>query len=184
MSRHAVKPSGALPSAPAARPLAGSVAVRRAREAAVERVALGAVGLLALTASGFAGYAISTGTRPYATREVLPAQAGPFAWKKGVDRSVVAGAAQPDLDPLTTGSLPERPAAVRSPAPQPSPVPPSGYALRRVLDGQALVESRDGVRQVSVGATLPGAGRVLSIRDTGAGWIVITTETIIGPAQL
>ncbi|WP_331326106.1 hypothetical protein [Methylorubrum populi] len=33
----------------------------------------------------------------------------------------------------------------------------------------------------SLGSVLPGAGRVLSIRRTGAGWVVITTETIIGP---
>ncbi|WP_245516692.1 hypothetical protein [Methylobacterium segetis] len=187
MSRPAVKPSGVVPPTRAQRPLAGTVTRRRAREAAVERAALAGLGLLALTVGALAGYAISTGARPYATRDVLPAQAGPFAWKTGV---AAARPVEPDLDPLTTGSLPERPIAERPVAerptlpPRPVPAPPSGYVLRQVSGGQALLEGRDGLRQVAVGSVLPGAGRVLSIRDTGAGWVVITTETIIGPALL
>ncbi|TNC08661.1 hypothetical protein FF100_28855 [Methylobacterium terricola] len=144
----------------------------------------GAVILLALTASGFAGYTLSQPVRPYDVRAVLPASAGPFAWK----RTVAEGRApEPDLDPLITGSLPDAPAAPAAPAaalPALSAPPPTGYALRRASAGQAVVEGRDGIHQVAVGSLLPGAGRVLSIRSTGAGWIVITTETIIGPTAL
>jgi hypothetical protein len=56
--------------------------------------------------------------------------------------------------------------------------------LRRVTNGVAVVEGPSGLRQVVPGAVLPGAGRILSIRDTGAGWVVVTTDTIIGPTPL
>ncbi|WP_244937390.1 hypothetical protein [Methylobacterium crusticola] len=138
--------------------------------------------MLALTASGFAGYGLAAGARPYAVQAVLPARAGPFPWK----RSVAEGrAALPDLDPLTTGSLPDRAApAAAPPAAEPAAPPAGAYALRQAAPGSAVVEGRDGLRRIAVGAVLPGAGRVLAIRSTGAGWIVVTTETIIGPSPL
>ncbi|MGN7126870.1 hypothetical protein [Methylorubrum thiocyanatum] len=171
------------PSLPA-RPLAGSVAARRAREAAGERTVLAGFVLLALTASGFAGYTIATGTHGYAVQAVLPAGAAPFAWKKTVAQGRLA---DPDFDPVTTGSLPDRPlAATSGPLAVPersAPPPAGGYALRGVADGVATLESREGRVTASLGSVLPGAGRVLSIRRTGAGWVVITTETIIGPSS-
>lgn len=168
---------------PPSRPLAVSVAARRARETAGERGVLAGLVLLALTASGFAGYAISTGTHGYAVQAVLPAGTPSFAWKKTVAQGRLA---EPDFDPVTTGSLPDRPVAAAAPLPPDpavSPAPPQAgtYLLRGVADGVATLESRKGRRTASLGSVLPGAGRVLSIRRTGAGWVVITTETIIGP---
>lgn len=169
-------------------PIAGLIARRRAREAAAERGVFGAAILLALTATGFAGYTLSQPARPYDVREVLPASAGPFTWRR-----IATPAAQPeiDLDPVITGSLPDAPPTPSSPAPAqgpglvvPAAPPQSGFVLRRAGAGQAVVEGRDGLHQVAVGSVLPGGGRVLSIRSTGAGWIVITTETIIGPTPL
>lgn len=155
----------------------------------MERAALAGLVLLALTVSGFAGYGIATGDHAYDVRAVLPERAGPFAWKKTVAQGRVADA---DLDPVTTGSLPDRPAppqeAAAKPAPGPvertSPGAAGAYALRRVAEGVATLEGPDGPRQVVLGSMLPGAGRVLSIRRTGSGWVVITTETIIGPQAL
>ncbi|MER2249324.1 hypothetical protein ABS772_05280 [Methylorubrum podarium] len=182
-------PSGGaarIPGLPS-RPLAGSIAARRAREAAGERTVLAGLVLLALTAGGFAGYAISTGTHGYDVQAVLPAGMTPFAWKKTVAQGRLA---DPDFDPVTTGSLPDRPVAAAGPQgsseppmPPPASLAAGGYALRGVADGVATLESRDGRFAVSLGSVLPGAGRVLSIRRTGAGWVVITTETIIGPAS-
>ena len=165
-----------------ARPVAGSIAARRAREAAGERTVLASLVLLALTASGFAGYAIATGTHEYAVQAVLPAGTAPFAWKKTVAQGRLA---DPDFDPVTTGSLPDRPVAatagLQGPAELPALPPAGAYALRGVADGIATLENREGQRKAALGSVLPGAGRVLSIRQTGAGWVVITTETIIGP---
>ncbi|WP_246775552.1 hypothetical protein [Methylobacterium aquaticum] len=175
------------PSLPPESPVAGLIARRRAREAAAERGVFGAAILLALTASGFAGYTLSQPARPYDVREVLPAMlTGPFAWRRTVAE---VRPTEPDLDPLITGSLADKPAAPAGTAalavpPAPSGPPPSGFALRRASAGQAVVEGRDGMHEIAIGSTLPGAGRVLSIRSTSAGWIVITTETIIGPTPL
>jgi hypothetical protein len=159
----------------------------------MERGVFGAAVLLALTASGFAGYTLSQPARPYDVRAVLPTSTGPFAWKRTVTQGQPAAqdrAPEAELDPLVTGSLPEAPPAPSqlsaSAAALPERTAPrqEGYALRRASAGQAVVEDRTGLHQVGVGSTLPGAGRVLSIRSTGAGWIVITTETIIGPTPL
>lgn len=167
-----------------ARPLAGAVARRRRREARVERAVLGAALLLALTASGFAGYVITGGSRPYAVQAVLPAGMQTFAWKRGPDPAP----APVDLDPTTTGAIPERRAAAPVAEP-PEPAIGGSYTLRRVSTGPAgsvavLEETGGPVREVAAGGELPGAGRVLAIRSTGAGWVVITTQTIIGPARL
>jgi len=188
--RSMARPSARPVDPPAARSFAGLIAARRAREATLERVLLGGFVLVAFTVSGFAGYGIATGDRAYDVRAVLPEFAGPFAWKKTVADGRLASA---DLDPVTTGSLPA-PAAPAAPvqvaalAPgaveRPITPAPGGYALRRVADGVATLEGPGGTRQVVLGSMLPGAGRVLSIRRTGAGWVVITTETIIGPQAL
>jgi hypothetical protein len=164
------------------RPLTGAVARRRRREARVERAVLGAALLLALTATGFAGYVITGGSRPYAVRAVLPAGMQAFAWKRGPDPAP----ADLDLDPTTTGAIPQARAALPEP---PEPAAGGGYTLRRVSAGPAgsvavLEEAGGPLREVATGGELPGAGRVLAIRSTGAGWVVITTQTIIGPARL
>lgn len=167
---------------PAERALAGVILARRAREAALERAVLGGLVFLALTASGFAGYGIATGSHPYDVRAVLPEIAAPFAWKKTLAEGRIASA---DLDPITTGSLSDAAMSPRSAAPaameRPAAPAASGYVLRQVADGVATLEGQGGPRQVVLGSMLPGAGRVLSIRRTAAGWVVITTETIIGP---
>lgn len=163
------------------RPLTGWIAARRAREAMIERATLTGLVLFALTTAGFAGYAIATGTHGYDVQAVLPAGTAPFAWKKTVAQGRLA---DPDFDPVTTGSLPDRPVAAAPAAngPERLAVPAGGFVLRGVSDGIATVDSPGGRLTASLGSMLPGAGRVLSIRKTGAGWVVITTETIIGPA--
>lgn len=163
------------------RPITGTVAQQRSREARVERGVLGVFMLLALTVSGFAGYAITEGTRPYAVQALLPSGIRSFAWKAslGPERPAIPNA---DFDPVTTGALPDR----RAPAEAaPDPIENGSYTLRRISGGVAvLAEAGGGEREVSTGSDLPGAGRVLAIRNTGAGWVVITTQTIIGPSRL
>lgn len=185
LSDSARRTAGTRAPQPPSRPLAVSVAARRARETAGERGVLTALVLLALTASGFAGYAISTGTHGYDVQSVLPAATPSFAWKRTVAQGRLA---DPDFDPVTTGSLPDRPAAAVPPpsadrVPRPAPPQAGAYLLRGVADGVATLENREGRLTASLGSVLPGAGRVLSIRRTGAGWVVITTETIIGPVE-
>ena len=165
------------------RPSASALMLRRARDAAIERAAIGGCLALAVATGAWAAYAIAGSPNGYDVRQIVPPIANGFAWKKTV--APVRNAAI-DLDPLTTGSLPE------PPRPEISAATPDGrpagltkaYVLRRVSEGTALVEGPSGLRQIVPGAVLPGAGRVISIRQTGAGWVIVTSETIIGPTPL
>lgn len=163
------------------RPSAGAEILRRSRAAAVERAVVGLCLGLAVVSGTFAAYAISGASNTYAVQPFLPAVGGGFAWKRTVAPTRDAAL---DLDPTTTGALPD-PVPPRSDAERSeSAAPGRGYVLRRVTEGAALVEGPEGLRQVVPGAVLPGAGRILSIRATGSGWVVITSETIIGPTPL
>ncbi|WP_082507781.1 hypothetical protein [Methylobacterium sp. Leaf113] len=164
------------------RPSAGAEIRRRSRAAAIERAAVAVCLGLAVVSGSFAAYAITGASNNYSVQPFLPAGGGGFLFKRGA--APVREAAL-DLDPTTTGALPD-PVPLPS-APERAESSPSargGYVLRRVADGAALVEGPEGLRQVVPGAVLPGAGRILSIRATGAGWVVITSETIIGPTPL
>lgn len=165
------------------RPLDGVQIVRRTRDAALERTAVGICLVLALASGSFATYTLTGPSRDYAVQGFLPAAFGSFAWKR---EAMPVRSAGIDLDPLTTGSLPDGPANVEAASVDrvEGGAPARGYVLRRVENGLALVEGPRGLRQVSPGTVLPGAGRVISIRSTGAGWVVVTSETIIGPSPL
>ncbi|MGC1861763.1 MAG: hypothetical protein WA733_11725, partial [Methylocystis sp.] len=62
-----------------------------------------------------------------------------------------------------------------------APRPLDNWVLRGVHDGTALVEGAEGLREVTPGSVLPGAGRVKSIERHGANWVVITTAGVIDP---
>lgn len=55
----------------------------------------------------------------------------------------------------------------------------SGWVLREVFDGAAMVESRYGLYEVVPGANLPGLGRVETIRRQDGRWVVVTPKGII-----
>jgi hypothetical protein len=53
------------------------------------------------------------------------------------------------------------------------------YAIRKAFVGFAVVEGPSGTQDVVPGVELPGAGRVVAIKQVGSVWIVETTEGII-----
>ncbi len=84
--------------------------------------------------------------------------------------------------------------ALPTPAPVPAPllaptagaktsakprVPLGGWILREVRDGGALVEGASGLRKVSPGDTLPGAGRVQRVERRGGQWVLVTAAGLI-----
>ncbi len=113
------------------RPITGTVAQRRSREARIERGVLGVFLLLALTVSGFASYAITEGARPYAVQALLPSGIRNFAWKAspGPERPSIPNA---DFDPVTTGALPDRRVSAKA---APEPTENGSYTLRRISGG-------------------------------------------------
>jgi hypothetical protein len=85
---------------------------------------------------------------------------------------------QPDADTAndTTGSI----ANAQAPAgtdPQFSIV--DGWILRNVYGGTAMVEGRPGLIQVMPGDSLPGVGRVESIKRQDGRWVVVTSKGLI-----
>jgi hypothetical protein len=54
-----------------------------------------------------------------------------------------------------------------------------GWVLRNVYGGSALVEGRPGLIQVMPGDSLPGVGRVETIKREDGRWVVVTTRGLI-----
>lgn len=53
------------------------------------------------------------------------------------------------------------------------------YVIHRATAGSALIEGPNGLWWVTPGMKIPGAGQILSIEHSDAGWAVVTSETII-----
>ena len=49
-----------------------------------------------------------------------------------------------------------------------------GWVLRRVYDGAALIEGRDGIIEVEPGVVAPGLGRIEGIKRQDGRWVVVT----------
>jgi hypothetical protein len=58
-----------------------------------------------------------------------------------------------------------------------------GWLVRDVHRGTALIEGRTGLFEVDSGDTLPGVGRVESIRKQDGRWIVVTSKGTIMSAR-
>lgn len=54
-----------------------------------------------------------------------------------------------------------------------------GFVLRRVFDGAALIEGRDGMIEVEPGMVAPGLGRVEAIKREDGRWVVVTARGIV-----
>ncbi len=93
-----------------------------------------------------------------------------------LDRMERRLAAAPDV----TGSVT---AVAKTSAQPPQPSPVDGWRLRQFFGGRALVESRTGeLYEVGPGASLPGLGRVESIRRQDGKVIVVTAKGQIAGA--
>ncbi|WP_414473372.1 hypothetical protein [Microvirga sp. M2] len=53
------------------------------------------------------------------------------------------------------------------------------YVIHRATEGSALIEGPNGLWWVTPGMKVPGAGHILSIEHSEAGWAVVTSETTI-----
>jgi hypothetical protein len=60
----------------------------------------------------------------------------------------------------------------------------SGYRVRDVYQGAALIESDSDMIGVEPGEIVPGVGRVIAIRERAGRWVVVTESgEILGSAQ-
>ncbi|MCG7392011.1 hypothetical protein MHY87_03735 [Microvirga sp. ACRRW] len=53
------------------------------------------------------------------------------------------------------------------------------YVIHRATEASALIEGPSGLWWVTPGMKIPGAGQILSIEHSDAGWAVVTSETTI-----
>jgi len=87
-----------------------------------------------------------------------------------------------------TAAPPAAEAAGREAAPAAAPAvrpardePISGWVVREVYDGAALVESQNRrLYEVAPGGFVPGVGRVEAIERRGRSWVVLTDKGVIG----
>ncbi len=66
-----------------------------------------------------------------------------------------------------------------TPTPDTRPITIEGWTVRNVSGGTAVLQGPDGIRRLSVGDTVPGAGRIDSIVRWGNRWIVATSRGLI-----
>jgi hypothetical protein len=79
----------------------------------------------------------------------------------------------------TTGPMPEAPSPPVSTASSETDSVVDGWVLRNVSGGSALVEGRPGLIQVMPGDSLPGVGRVETIKREDGRWVVVTARGLI-----
>jgi hypothetical protein len=89
----------------------------------------------------------------------------------------LASTTQAVASPETTGSVLPRPGIEPNGALKNSIV--QGWILRRVYDGAALIESRDGIIEVEPGSVAPGLGRVEAIKRQDGRWVVLTSRGMV-----
>ena len=97
--------------------------------------------------------------------------------------------APPAPQPVAPLSPPLPPMAIPGETTQVAPTPPrsaraaripvNGYVLREVRDGVAVLEGHAGLRQVTMGDAIPGAGTVRAIQKRGSEWVVVTSIGVI-----
>jgi hypothetical protein len=90
-----------------------------------------------------------------------------------------------------TGSIAARPQASQASQPSQGQLPAfdaqaalrqsvvQGWVLRRVYDGAALIEGRDGIIEVEPGVVAPGLGRIEGIKRQDGRWVVVTSRGLV-----
>ena len=93
--------------------------------------------------------------------------------------STTQAVAAPDI----TGSIQQKtpvPMVLGSSAHHAEAADPAGWILRRVYDGAALIEGRDGIIEVEPGSVVPGLGRVEDIKRQDGRWVMMTSARARG----
>ena len=87
--------------------------------------------------------------------------------------------------PETTGSVTQKqqqaavPMVLGDPPTTLKPPIVHGWVLRRVYDGAALIEGRDGIIEVEPGIVAPGLGRIEGIKRQDGRWVVVTSRGLV-----
>jgi hypothetical protein len=102
--------------------------------------------------------------------------------RKAVAAAPMTSTTQAVASPETTGSIQQKapaPLVLGSPPSTLKPPIVQGWILRRVYDGAALIESRDGIIEVEPGSVVPGLGRVEDIKRQDGRWVMMTSRGLV-----
>ncbi|MDX7950343.1 hypothetical protein P7D22_04020 [Lichenihabitans sp. Uapishka_5] len=147
---------------------------------------LGSLGVsAAVVSAGFAAYMAVSGPASGPASRPMPllamGTATSHAPRFEAQSTPNAVAEQPgdtiDFDP--TGTIPAAPVSSDDAKLLSSRTVLPDFAVRDAFDGTALVEAQGTLRMVQPGATIEGAGRVLSIARGRKGWVVETSGGLI-----
>jgi hypothetical protein len=97
---------------------------------------------------------------------------------QGEQKKMAAAHAAPDI----TGSIPQKSATPMVLGDPPTTLKPpivQDFVLRRVYDGAALIEGRNGIIEVEAGETAPGLGRIEAIKRQDGRWVVVTARGLV-----
>ena len=107
---------------------------------------------------------------PPSPRKLPPVTRSPEKGQAKVARAAGSENAKVDMTPVQT--IPPASKVV------------SGYRVRDVYQGAALIESDRGMIGVEPGEVVPGVGRVIAIQERGGRWVVVTESgEILGNAR-
>jgi hypothetical protein len=115
----------------------------------------------------------------------VPPKSAPAAAPIPVPAPERQGAAPAPATTALAAAVPqpaERPAGLGEKAtdrPTDRPAILSGWVVRDVYAGVALIEGRNGLLEVGPGQKVPGAGRVQGVRRQGRDWVVVTDRGVI-----
>ena len=93
-------------------------------------------------------------------------------------KKMAAAHAAPDI----TGSIAQKSASPMVLGDPPTTLKPpivQDFVLRRVYDGAALIEGRNGIIEVEAGETAPGLGRIEAIKRQDGRWVVVTARGLV-----
>ena len=112
-----------------------------------------------------------------------PASLPTFAQPAPVALAPAPSAVAPSPIPLPPMAIPSETTQVAPTPPRSAKatrIPVNGYVLREVRgDGVAIVEGHSGLRHVTMGDAIPGAGTVRAIEKRGRDWVVVTSIGVI-----
>jgi len=154
----------------------------RAKEATGDRIVIGIGAALVVFAMALPVYAafLREGYAP------LSSVAGSLTIRSGSAGERLQGGFQSDAAALEKANafthstrVPEQ---TNAPNQEFGATPFARYVIHRATEASALIEGPSGLWWVTPGMKVPGAGQILSIERSEAGWAVVTSETTITEA--
>jgi hypothetical protein len=155
----------------------------RAKEATGDRIVMSMGAALVVSSMALPVYAafFSNGYAYLPTiSSTIADQSGKIADRLEALAPSVTGSVSRQISSTAAAENAERPAPQRVRSVE---APFARYVIHRATAASALIEGPSGLWWVTPGMKVPGAGQILAIEHSEAGWAVVTSETTITEAS-